>query len=258
MISKNTHFIGKVLLAFDTIPSTNTYALDLLSKSEPKEGTVITASFQTEGRGQIGSKWTSEAGKNIMLSVILYPTFINLRDQFVLNQACALAVRDTLAAYTDQKVYVKWPNDIYIGQYKVAGLLLQSAISGHKLQYCVLGLGANINQTTFPPEISNASSLYNITGQKQHLDVLKEAFFYQLELRYFQLEAKQYGLIKADYLRHMYGVGQEGVFERPDGVQFIGTITGISSHGHLLLKHDMGEEAFQLKQIRLVSLVLKH
>ncbi|MCG8327803.1 MAG: biotin--[acetyl-CoA-carboxylase] ligase [Chitinophagales bacterium] len=258
MINKNTHFIGKVLLAFDTISSTNTYALELLSKSEPKEGTVITASYQTEGRGQIGSKWTSEAGKNMMMSIILYPSFVSLKDQFVLNQACALAVRDTFAAYINHEVYVKWPNDIYIGQYKVAGLLLQSAISGQKLQYCVVGLGANVNQGAFPSEIPNASSLYNITGQKQDLDGLRDTFFHQLELRYFQLKAKQYDLIKADYLRHMYGFGQQGIFERPDGVQFTGTITGINSHGHLLLKHDMGEEAFQLKQISLVSLVLKH
>ena len=132
MRNKNTLFIGKVFQHFASLESTNQYAVDLISKSKPIEGTVISTFNQTKGRGQIGSTWESAIGKNITLSVILYPSFLPIQKQFYLNQIVALAVKDLLQAYTSKVVQVKWPNDVYIHEHKTAGILIQNSVSGKK------------------------------------------------------------------------------------------------------------------------------
>lgn len=253
MLNKNTLFIGKVLLEFASLPSTNLFALELLSKSKPSEGTVILAFDQSEGRGQIGSRWESQPGCNITLSVILYPTFLPIPQQFSLNQASALAVRDFVARYAKKPVYVKWPNDIYIGHCKVAGILIQNTLSGGGFQSTVIGLGINVNQEIFAPGLPNPTSLKLETGLEFELPELIQRLCQSLEQRYLQLRNSQFGRLNEEYLQYLYGLGQTALFERPDGRQFTGMITGISPIGLLLVEAEGREEAFQLKEIKMVS-----
>ena len=97
----NTLFTGKVYYRFDELPSTNDYARDLLAKSRPSEGTVVRAASQSAGRGQFGSSWVAEPDANLTLSVILYPNWLKITDQFRLSEAVALAVRDTVSITVD-------------------------------------------------------------------------------------------------------------------------------------------------------------
>lgn len=253
--TKKPFFIGKVLLAFEELPSTNDYAVQLLAKSKPSEGTVISAGFQAAGKGQIGSRWESEADKNLLFSVVLHPTFLPLSRQFLLNQAVSLSVRDFIASYTTAPVSVKWPNDIFIGHRKVAGLLLQSSISGTLMQSCVVGLGININQTHFPDHLPRATSLSVATGQTYALKGLLTHYCACLEARYLQLRAGRYPQIEADYRSVLYGYGQSVRFRRAEGGLFTGTIVGTAQSGQLLVDSGRGREAFQLKQVSLVELV---
>ncbi len=250
---KNTLFVGKVLHEFPSLPSTSLYAQELLSKSKPSEGTVISAVHQTAGRGQIGSSWETEAGLNITLSVIFYPRFLPTYRQFSLTQAVALSVRDLIARYTEKPVKVKWPNDIYIGNGKVAGILIQTTLNQKGFRSCIVGVGINVNQESFSPLLPNPTSLYLETGVAQSLPVLREAYCQALEHRYLQLKKGRWPAIGEEYHQHLYRRGERALFERPDGEQFSGTVKGVNASGQLLVLHDDGEEAFHLKQVKMVG-----
>jgi BirA family biotin operon repressor/biotin-[acetyl-CoA-carboxylase] ligase len=255
LINKNTDLIGKVLLEKQELPSTNTFAAELLAKSAPKEGTVILAAFQTGGRGQIGSRWESEAGKNLLTSTILYPTFIAITDQFLLSQMVALTVRQLVEDLTGKTVQVKWPNDVYLEGKKVAGILIQVAISGQQLQSGILGVGLNVNQKVFSPLLPNPTSLVLSTGTTYDLSEVLNHYCVLLEQAYQSLRMKQFKHIRKGYIDHLWGYQQDALYERPNGQQFIGRITGISDSGQLIISHENDDEAFQLKQIRLVRLI---
>ncbi len=197
----NTLFIGKVYRRFDELPSTNDYAAEIIAKSKPPEGTVVRADRQSAGRGQFGSRWESEGGKNLTLSIILYPAWLAVAEQFYLSMAVALGVLDAVRAAgpigpaspspgsspvgkggaslpafdvndegeaafslpagidTGLALRLKWPNDLYIGARKTAGILIQNTLSGRHLQASVVGIGLNVNQTVFDPALPNPVSL---------------------------------------------------------------------------------------------------
>ncbi len=253
MRNKNILFVGKVFHHFPRLPSTNLYASELLSKSKPIEGTVISTAHQTAGRGQIGSSWETEAGQNITLSVILYPSFLEPRRQFALNQATALSVRDVITRYTEKAVKVKWPNDIYLERGKLAGILIQTSLSGNRFQNCIIGTGINVNQEIFPSNLPNPTSLFLETGRKYDTGSLIEEYCQALERRYLQLRSGRLSSLQEEYHNHLFGMGQELWFERPGGERFRGMIRGVNPIGQLLIRHGNSEEAFHLKEVATVG-----
>lgn len=245
----NTLFVGKVVHEFPSLASTNSYAIDLLAKTKPAEGTVISASFQTAGRGQIGSSWHSDAGHNLLLSIILYPTFLAVRRQFSLTRAIALAVADTVRHFAPPaRVAVKWPNDVYLNERKAAGILIQNSLAGGYLQWSVVGIGLNVNQDDFPTELDSATSLRLTTGENFDLTDVRAQLFAHVEQRYLQLRAGDASL-QTDYLTSLYRLGHRGNFQRADGSPFTGVIEGVGEDGHLLVATNRGLESFGLKEI---------
>lgn len=253
MSNKNTLFVGKVLQHFESLESTNLYALQLLSKSKPIEGTAISTFNQTRGRGQIGSKWESEANKNITISFIFYPTFLPINKQFLLNCITSLAVQELITKYIQKPVNVKWPNDIYINNNKVTGILIQNSLSHKIINSAVIGIGLNVNQTTFSPELPNPTSLAMETGKSFNLNELIADLCFFLEKRYLQLKAGHYSSIKEAYLSVLYLYQQEVYFKRADGTTFKGAIQGITELGKLEVEHNDGLEVFDLKEISILN-----
>ncbi|NUO01486.1 MAG: biotin--[acetyl-CoA-carboxylase] ligase [Saprospiraceae bacterium] len=255
MSNSNTLFIGKVLLEFPALPSTNLFALELLSKSKPTEGTVISASDQTDGRGQIGSKWLGEPGKNIALSIILYPFFLKATRQFSLSQAIALAVRDWAQEILEKKIHLKWPNDLYIGHRKAGGILIQNSILGQTLQSSVVGIGINVNQKNFDESLPNPTSFcIESNGLEFDLEMLKDRLYQHIEQRYLQLKNGQMDALAAAYHECLYGLGVNLGFERQDGSVFRGVITGTTPSGLLCIRDEYGTEAaFDLKAVRFLT-----
>ena len=252
MSNKNTLFVGKVLQQFESLESTNLYALNLLSKSKPIEGTVISTFNQTRGRGQIGSKWESEANKNITMSLIFYPTFLPVHKQFLLNCITSLAVQELLTKYIQKPVNVKWPNDIYINNKKVAGILIQNSLANKTINSAVIGIGLNVNQTQFSPELPNPTSLQMETGTTYNLNEIIDDLCFFLEKRYLQLKNGHYDQIDQDYLSVLYMYQQEALFQRADGSTFKGCISGISELGKLEIEHSLGKESFSLKEVSII------
>ncbi|MBK7870858.1 MAG: biotin--[acetyl-CoA-carboxylase] ligase [Saprospiraceae bacterium] len=250
MHTKNTLFIGKVLLDFPELESTNLYALELLTKSKPIEGTVISTFQQTQGRGQIGSSWESEPHKNLSLSVILHPVFLPLHESFALNLAISLAVRDFIAKNVEKTTKVKWPNDIYVGNRKICGILIQNSIGNGLLQSSVVGIGVNVNQTSFSTNAPNATSLTLETARTFPLYDLIDDLCLFVEQRYLNLKkTTSFESLRQEYLQHLYRYGEESSFRRADGSVFQGSINDIMPSGKLLINSAFGEETFSIKEI---------
>jgi BirA family biotin operon repressor/biotin-[acetyl-CoA-carboxylase] ligase len=246
---KNTIFIGKVLLHFNDLTSTNTYAQELLSKTKPIDGTVIIADYQTAGRGQIGSVWQSTAGLNITLSIILYPKFVSANEQFVLSQAVALGVRSFIGQYCAKPVYVKWPNDIYVENRKIAGILIQNTLSGKNIQSTIVGLGININQTVFNNSIANVTSLKKEIQKDILIQEAIPLLLQAIEQCYMKLKNGQVHLVQQAYLEHLYQYQQWANYQKKDGTVIKARLIGISPQGQLCLQHQK-VEYFDLKEIR--------
>lgn len=241
--------MGKVLIHLDDVESTNLYANKLVAKSKPSEGTVISTYNQWGGRGQIGSKWLSEPHKNIAFSAILHPSFLPIQQQFLLNQAVSLAVTDLVQQYSNGKLEVKWPNDIYLNGKKLVGILIQGTIAGTKFQSAIVGIGINVNQSEFPPELPNPTSLRLEENKEFDLEKLVAGLCQSLERRYLQLRQQKWKQIQGTYLEMLYQREAWHTYSYPDGTAFQGKITGVSPIGKLIMETEQGVKTFAMKEV---------
>ena len=252
LLYPNNLFIGKVAKFLPTVDSTNVFAINLLSKTNPIEGTVIYTDNQVDGRGQIGSKWQSKAGKNIIMSVILYPDFLPIAHQFKLNQVVALSVYDLLSKYIFplDKLSIKWPNDIYIGDKKMGGILIENKLQSSLISQSVVGIGLNINQTSFSPDLPNPTSLVLETGEQNDRVDMIERFCECLEHRYLQLKSFRKQNFDDEYLQVLYGYQQWRDYEISSTKGIIrGKIVGLSKLGKLQVQTSNKQMEFSLKEI---------
>lgn len=252
----NTLFVGKVVVRLAEVDSTNRFALDwLASKNKPGDGTLVFTPNQTTGRGQIGSPWESEPDKNITASFIFFPRFLAAQNQWRLNEAVSLAVADFLKAVlpVEKKaaVKIKWPNDLWILNRKIGGILIQNSLAGQQIQSSVVGIGLNVNQQNWLSNPPNPTSLSLETGLEFDPELLLADLCKCLEIRYLQLKTGHD--FRAEYLENLYRFNQPTVFETPDGNRFSGKIIGLTNEGRLRIFDGKQERAFDVKQIRLAT-----
>ena len=252
MTDSNKTEIGKVVLSFPELDSTNEYALKVLSKTRPIEGTVIITDFQTAGKGQIGSKWESERGKNLTLTCIIYPNFLDLIQQFLLTCIASLSVRQTIASILDHRdVKIKWPNDILVDQKKICGILIQNSVMAGKIQNSVIGIGINVNQSFFSQDLTSATSLINELNYEIGLEGIKIELFSNLSRWYNLLKDNQIELIKNSYTDSLYGREEEKIFLlKSEGKEKPGIIKGIDPRGKLWVEHEGKEAVYDIKEIQ--------
>lgn len=246
---ENTLFIGKVLMHFSVIGSTNAYAIDLAAKSNPLEGTIVIADYQSQGRGQLGSHWASTTGLNLTFSLILKPRFLSVNDQFMLSKAVALGIVDGISGLLKNSIYVKWPNDIFVDGEKIAGVLIQNSINSRSIQYSTVGIGLNVNETDFSENLTNATSLKKLTGLSFDRSEILEKICKGIESRYLQLKSGQVDQINELYLQHLYLFMEDAVYQNQQGDFFEGKITGIDQSGKLIVDTQQGIQHFGLKEI---------
>lgn len=245
-------FIGTVRLDFDTLPSTNTFAAELLSEQKTPEGTIIVAKHQSAGRGQLSKSWESEKGKNITISIILYPTFLSPSEHTLLNQTIALGVHDFIFSFVKKNISIKWPNDIMAGENKIAGLLLQNSLQGEQIQHSVAGIGININQTVFHSAERPTSAALE-TGQFFNVEELIPRLCHFLEARYTRLRDRHYAQINADYHNLLYRRGEWKQYcATVDGQNFTAKLLGITTEGKLKLETAEGVLHYNLHEIRFI------
>ncbi|HHN48489.1 MAG TPA: biotin--[acetyl-CoA-carboxylase] ligase, partial [Bacteroidales bacterium] len=155
----------------DTTPSTNAYANMLIKKNKALNGMLITAVAQTAGKGQDKNFWESKPNENLTISIIVKPYNLMPARQFILNKITSLAIRDFVMMHLkDVAVSIKWPNDVYADDQKIAGILISNTIEGQEITWSVIGIGVNINQTKFESPAPNPVSLKLLSGANYVLD----------------------------------------------------------------------------------------
>ena len=245
-------FVGHNIVTLNEVDSTNTYIKQALSKSKPfAEGTVIMAVDQSAGRGQTHNSWVSQAGKNLTCSILLKPLFLDVNKQFQLNQAMSLALNDVLLRHFGDSAKIKWPNDSYIGENKVAGMLIENIVQGNQLKYSIIGIGLNVNQTDFPASLTHVSSFKKMLHIDYDLQSILVEICAAVEARYMQLKAGKFKLLHSEYLKQLYQVNEwksykfEGIIQR-------GKISGVSNQGYLQVETDRGLREFGNKEIHFI------
>ncbi len=250
-IEPTTLFVGKHIIELETVDSTNTYAKELLAKEKPVEGTVVFAHEQHSGRGQMGNTWKTEAGKNLTVSFILYPDFLDADKQFYLNMAISLAVKDFCESVLPDEIKIKWPNDIYWHDKKLGGILIENTISGNRISSSVIGIGINVNQEEFDATLPNPVSLLQISNFEFKLSNLIEGLSVFIEKYYLQLRQLHFNFLDKGYTVALYRYQQTHEFKK--GEQILrGEINGVAKDGKLIFHSGGKEMRFAFKEIEFV------
>jgi len=209
-------------------------------KQKVKEGTVIVTGSQQSGKGLGENKWESEPHKNLTLSIIFYPDFLKTSKQFLLNKIAALAVSDFIKTIVrHNQVNVKWPNDVFIDNYKSAGILIETSTQNNILEYAVIGIGLNINQTVFRSDAPNPTSLKLIEARDFDLNQCFNELVKSMDERYFQLKQGEEDEINYDYLNSLYLYQKDAKYKIGEE-NFMASIIGISDIGKLILQKENG------------------
>lgn len=225
-----------MIYRFDILSSTNDEACGL----HYKQGDIIVAESQTAGRGQRGHTWESGKGQNLTLSAILEPTFLPPTEQFLLSEVIALAVADTLASYSI-KTKIKWTNDIYVGDKKIAGILIEHKLQGNAIGRTIAGIGLNVNQTQFSADLPNPTSMATEQGIEFDRDEVLERLQGCIIRRYGQLQSGERATLQSDYHTMLYRLNEKHRYALPDGTTFCGTIRGVESTGALKVEDENGK-----------------
>ena len=236
------------VIRFDTVGSTN----DLARDEQFVHGDLLWAEEQTAGRGQRGHTWLSHKGENLTVTLLVEPKFLPAREQFLLSETAALALVDTLRSYQIEAT-IKWTNDIYVGDRKIVGMLIEHFYGGIHLRRTLIGIGLNVNQQEFDPSLPNPTSMALERGKTFDREEVVERFTTAFEARYKQLETGQSDALQQDYRQAMYRIHQMQRFRLPDGTEFEAEIEGVEAGGALQLRHTNGlRQSYQFKEVEFV------
>ncbi|RMG62346.1 MAG: biotin--[acetyl-CoA-carboxylase] ligase [Bacteroidetes bacterium] len=244
-------FTGHHLIHLSEAPSTNSLASQLLP-DQPAEGTVIRADAQTAGRGQRGNSWWVEPGQNLTFSLIYYPTFLPVAQIHLISKLTALAVREAVAYWRPEaEVLIKWPNDLLLNRQKVAGILIENQIGQRSLRSTIIGIGLNVNQQHWPPELAGRATSLAAIGAALSLDEVFADLLTRLETYYLMARRGQAAAIDQAYLQHLYGYAQRVKVQRA-GQLYRERLIGVDAFGRLLLEGEAGQQAFDVKEVQIL------
>ena len=243
------------IIWLDTIDSTNK---EILRRSdELTDFTILAAEYQSEGRGQKGTTWESAKGTNLTFSLLLKPDMIKAENQFIISQIAAVGVYEYLKS-KGVEAKIKWPNDIYVEDKKIAGILIENAIEGDSLSESVVGIGLNLNQDKFESNAPNPVSLKKITGKEYDLkEELEKLAFFLYDL-YIPFKNFSWGSISEKistmYHRNLYRYEEIHKFqETPSGEVFEGRIIGTDKNACLQIeKLDGSVVSYAFKEVKYI------
>lgn len=240
-----------------TVHSTNSFLRELNGGDASFDMELATTEFQTAGRGQKGNSWESEKSKNLLFSILLHPIYVQPSKQFCISEAIALAVvkslKEIVAEESVAKDFsVKWPNDIYWKNKKIAGILIENELFGSTIRDCIVGVGININQQIFLSDAPNPVSLYNILGVNTNVEEVLDAIIKQFVANVSMIENGQTALLHKEYMDSLFR--RKGFYPYRDfSSEFMATIKDVREDGRLILTDsDDKERIYEFKEVAIV------
>lgn len=239
------------LIKLDAIDSTNDFLKSLASQDEPDNFTVVTAENQTKGKGQMGSKWQSESGKNLVMSVLVKDFLYDNEQVFNLSVIVSLAVINALKSLNIPKLSIKWPNDIMSYNKKVGGILIENTLKSDGRIVSVVGIGLNVNQTNFE-HLPNASSLAVICETQFDKNALLFLIVEKIKENIESWEDNTPDFWK-EYFNSLFRKGVPMPFKNLENENFMGIIQGVSSVGKIqILLEDDSVSEFDIKEVQML------
>ncbi len=232
----------------DSVDSTNNYAMDMVHAGMAKHGKLWFTPYQTAGKGQRGKNWTSAAGKNIAMSLVLEPERLQITSQFHLSAAVAISCFDFFSSRAGDETKIKWPNDLYWRDRKAGGVLIENVLQGKSWKWAVVGIGININQTEFDGGLLNPVSLKQITGKNFDIVSLAKELHNLLMKNLAALKANDEVIER--YNEYLYKRNQLVNLKREEQV-FETMIKGVSDAGRLITV-DAVEREFDFGEVEWV------
>ena len=240
---------------FETIDSTNSEAVRQFKECD--DFTVFASGYQTSGRGQKGTSWESEQGKNLTFSVVLKSEGIKAENQFVVSQIITIGIKRYLKS-KGIEAKIKWPNDIYVGDKKICGILIEHFLSGDTLSGSVVGVGLNVNQDKFSSDAPNPVSMKNILGKEFSLEEELQSLVGHFHEIYFPfinfLSNATINRLDNEYTDSLYRLNEFHKYqETPGGEMIMARITGIDHNACLLLEKEDGTvKRYHFKEVKYI------
>jgi len=211
------------------------------------------AKEQFSGKGQRGNLWESKSGENLTFSIIYFPSFLTAEKQFMLSKIISVALADFTENTLKKTAYIKWPNDIYVEEKKIAGILIENTLREKNISSSVIGIGLNVNQVDFSSDLPNPSSLKLFSGKNYELKLLLSEVCSFVEGRYLQLKAGKNELIDEDFIKKLYRINQWSNFSAEEKM-FRGKIIGTTASGKLIVEKENGEKTdYNFKEIKFTN-----
>lgn len=237
-------------IKLSAVSSTNDFLKDLVKNQLAKPYTVVSADEQTAGRGQRATNWTSEAGKNLMFSVLISRNQTAPPYLFVLNAAIAVSIFQVLKAKNIPNLSIKWPNDIMSGTKKISGILIENTLSATTGVQSIVGIGLNVNQTNFQ-DLPNASSLAVVAKTEFDADEILKNIVTQIKHNVDSID---------NHIQEIWDFYNENLFRRNLLSNFIledksvieAEILGVNQGGQLVIEHENQQKRYDIKQIQLI------
>jgi len=239
----------KDYLYIPSTPSTNIFLKEKVKKETLPEFFAVRTAFQTAGKGQVGNSWEAQRGKNLLFSLLLRPHHIPIHEQFIISQLVSLAIVRVMQQH-EVACSIKWPNDIYVGDKKLGGILIENSLRGTLIDYSIVGIGLNINQKEFKSGAPNPISACNILHKKITLKLLFTKIVAEIKQLYLTAGASE---IQSEYQQNLYRRSGFYTYKMPNGDTFEAEIHAIDNDGQLWLKKRNGEVmGFYFKEVEFV------
>ena len=239
------------IIKLNAIDSTNSYMRRLISEQDVEDYTIVIAEKQTQGRGQMGTVWKADKGKNLMFSVFKDLRLHDVQFPFYISMAISLAILKAFKTLNIPDLRIKWPNDILSADKKICGILIENVIK-NKLNSTIIGVGINVNQTDFK-RLPKASSLKNITGTHYNVDEILQLIVKYTKEYSKLLQQEKYNFVKNEYETNLFRKNKPSTFKDAEGVLFSGFIKGVTKYGKLqVIVEDEIVKKFDLKEITLM------
>lgn len=246
----NTLIIGHKIIRLDNVNSTNSFLSENLNDSSFFEGVLVVANAQTQGRGQGENLWHSNSGDNLLFSVLLQPK-CDLIYQFYLNQFIAVSICQTLKQF-GLDCQIKWPNDILVNKKKIAGILIENKIQGRMLHSSIVGVGLNVNQSDFPYQLINPTSMKLLLKDSIDTNQVLETLIVQLEKYYFQFKRNELNVINENYQSLLFKRNEKAYFIIK-GKRLETIIREVNKQGEIILEIDNELKSFSNSEIKMIK-----